>query len=63
MTAGHPQESQALGGSGREPEEPFTLHVTQTFANLGIVTQASDGLHMPPHPSAVIHAYAVLRGS
>ena len=24
-TAGHPQESQALGGSGREPYEPVTL--------------------------------------
>ena len=30
---------------------PFTLHVSQTFANLGIVTQASDGLLMP-HASA-----------
>ena len=58
MTAGHPQESKALGGLGREPEEPFTLHVSQTFASQGIVTQASDGLHMPPHPSAVIHASA-----
>ena len=33
--------------------ELFTLHVSQTFANKGIVTQASDGLHMTPHPSAV----------
>ena len=33
--------------------DPFTLHVSQTFANQGIVTQASDGLHMTPHPSAV----------
>ena len=33
--------------------EPFILHVGQTFANQGIVTQASDGLHMTPHPSAV----------
>ena len=33
--------------------EPFTLHVNQTFANQGIVTQASDGLHVTPHPSAV----------
>ena len=32
---------------------PFTLHVSQTFANQGIVTQASDGLHMTPRPSAV----------
>ena len=35
------------------PVEPFTLHVSQTFANQGTVTQASDGLHMTPHPSAV----------
>ena len=33
--------------------EPFTLHVSQTFANQGIVTQASNGLHMTPHPSVV----------
>ena len=30
---------------------PFTLHVSQTFANQGIVTQASNGLHMTPRPS------------
>ena len=36
MTAGHPQESQALGGLGRETVKPFTLHVSQTFANQGI---------------------------
>ena len=52
-TAGHPEESQALGGSGRGPVEPFTLYVSQTFANQGIVTQAFDGLDMTPHPSAV----------
>ena len=36
--------------------EPFTLHVSQTFTTQGIVTQASDGLHMTPHPSAVPQA-------
>ena len=46
-TAGHPLESQALGGSGREPVEPFTLHVSQALADQGIVTQASAGLHIP----------------
>ena len=47
MTAGHPQESQALGGSGWEPVEPFTLHVSQALADQGIVTQTSAGLPIP----------------
>ena len=51
MTAGHPQESQALGGSGREPIDPFTLHVSHALANQGIVPQASTGLHLTPHLS------------
>ena len=51
MTAGHPQESQALGGLDREPEELFTLHVSQALANQGIVTPASAGLHMTPRLS------------
>ena len=28
--------------------KPFTLHVSQTFATQGLVTQASNGLHMTP---------------
>ena len=32
MTAGHPQESQALVGSGREPEEPFTQPCSSGFS-------------------------------
>ena len=47
MTAGHPQDSQALGFLGREPEEPFTLHVSQALANQGVVTQTFAGLHIP----------------
>ena len=50
------------------PEEAFTLHVHQTFAIQGLVTQASDGLHMTPVVGStdlcwLIHASAVLRGS
>ena len=51
MNAGHAHESQALGGSGREPVEPFALHVSQALANQGIVTQASAGLHNPALPA------------
>ena len=32
---------------------PFTLHVRQALAYPGIVTQASAGLPLTPHPSAV----------
>ena len=44
---------------GREPEEPFTLHVRRALAYPGIVTQASAGLRLTPHPSAVL-AYSCL---
>ena len=40
-------------GSGRDPEEPFTLRVCRALAYPGIVTQASAGLHLTPRPSAV----------
>ena len=49
MTAGHLQEPQALGGSGREPVDHFTLHVSHALANQGIVPQASAGLRLTPH--------------
>ena len=48
-TAGHPQESQALGGSGREPDEPVTLPYGQ--AQLGRDVRASAGLGWALLPS------------
>ena len=48
-TAGHPQESQARGGSGREPDEPVTLPYSQ--AQLGRDVRASAGLGWAPPPS------------
>ena len=51
-TAGHPQESQALGGSGMEPAEPVTLPCSQ--AKLGRGGRASAGLSRPrPTPGGV----------
>ena len=45
-TAGHPQESQALGGSGREPDEPVTLPYGQAQLCRGV--RASAGLGWAP---------------
>ena len=51
-TAGHHQESQALGGSGREPDAPVTLPFGQ--AQLGGDLRASAGLGwaLPPSSSS-----------
>ena len=53
-TAGHPQESQALGGSGREPNEPVTLPYGQ--AQLGRDVRSSSGLGWAPLPSSTSQA-------
>ena len=53
-TAGHPQESQALGGSGMEPAELFTLPCSQ--AKLGRGVHASAGHSWAPPPSAASQA-------
>ena len=53
-TAGHPQESQALRGSGREPDEPVTLPYDQ--AQLGRDVRASAGLGWAPPPSSTSQA-------
>ena len=45
-TAGHPQESQALGGSGMEPAESVTLPCSQ--AKLGRGVRASAGHSWAP---------------
>ena len=53
-TVGHPQESQALGGSGVEPAEPVTLPCSQ--AKLGRGVRASAGHNWAPPPSAASQA-------
>ena len=53
-TAGHPQESQALGGSGMEPAESVTLPYGQ--AKLGRGVRASAGLGWAPPPAAALQA-------
>ena len=53
-TAGHTQESQALGGSGREPDEPVTLPYGQ--AQLGRGVRASACLGWAPPPSSTSQA-------
>ena len=53
-TAGHHQESQALGGLGREPDEPVTLPYGQ--AQLGRDVRASAGLGWAPPPSSTSQA-------
>ena len=53
-TAGHRQESQALGGSGRELDEPVTLPYGQ--AQLGRDVRASAGLGWSPPPSSASQA-------
>ena len=53
-TAGHPQESQALGGSGMEPAEPVTLPYGQ--AKLGKGVRASVGLGWAPLPASASQA-------
>ena len=45
-TAGHPEDSQALGGSGMEPPEPVTLPCSQ--AKLGRGVRASAGHSWAP---------------
>ena len=45
-TAGHPQESQALGGSGMEPVEPVNLPYSQDKLGMGV--RASAGLGWAP---------------
>ena len=53
-TAGHPQESQALGGLGMEPAEHVTLPCSQ--AKLGRGVRASAGHSWAPPPSAASRA-------
>ena len=53
-TAGHPQESQVLGGSGREPDEPVTL--SYGLVQLGRDVRASAGLGWAPPPSSASQA-------
>ena len=53
-TAGHPQESQALGGSGMEPAEPVALPYSQ--GQLGRGVRASAGLGWAPPPSTASQA-------
>ena len=53
-TAGHPLESQALGGSSREPDEPVTLPYGQ--AQLGRGMRAPAGLGWVPPPSSASQA-------
>ena len=54
VTAGHHQESQALGGSGREPDAPVTLPYGQ--AQLGRDVRTSAGLGWAPPPSSTSQA-------
>ena len=52
-TAGHTQESQALGGSGMERDEPVTLPCSQAMLGRGV--RASAGLGRPrPTPGGVL---------
>ena len=53
-TAGHPQELQALGGSGMEPAEPITLLCSR--AKLGKDVRASAGQSWALLPSATSQA-------
>ena len=53
-TAGHPQESQGLGGSGMEPAEPVTLPYGQDKLGRGV--RASAGLGWAPPTSAASQA-------
>ena len=53
-TAGHHQESQALGGSGRDPDAPATLPYGQ--AQLGWDVRASTGLGWASPPSSASQA-------
>ena len=54
LTAGHPQESQALGGSGPAPDEGENILLSQAHISQGPL--ASAGLGWAPLPSAVPQA-------